>query len=107
MDEATGKGNLDARVFQDSNFEPASVDYETDRNIQATIQEEFKDKTLLCIAHRLQTIIGYDKICVIDSGRVAEFDTPARLFEQKDGIFRGMCDRSGITLADIKNATRD
>ncbi|KAG8734470.1 hypothetical protein FRC11_009999, partial [Ceratobasidium sp. 423] len=62
----------------------ASVDYKTDRNIQLTIQEEFKNKTLLCIAHRLQTIIGYDKICVIDSGRVAEFDSPAKLFENKD-----------------------
>lgn len=85
---------------------PASVDYETDRNIQTTIQSEFKDKTLLCIAHRLQTIIGYDRICVINAGKVVEFDTPARLFQQKDSIFYGMCYRSGITLADIEIATR-
>ncbi|CAE6433942.1 unnamed protein product [Rhizoctonia solani] len=84
----------------------ASVDYKTDRNIQLTIQEEFKNKTLLCIAHRLQTIIGYDKICVIDGGRVAEFDSPARLFENKDSIFYGMCKSSGITYEDIKSATR-
>jgi hypothetical protein len=84
----------------------ASVDYETDRNIQATIQSEFKNKTLLCIAHRLQTIIGYDRICVIDSGKVVEFDTPARLFQQQDGIFRGMCRRSGISLLDVESASR-
>ncbi|CUA72234.1 hypothetical protein RSOLAG22IIIB_00899 [Rhizoctonia solani] len=83
----------------------ASVDYKTDRNIQLTIQEEFKNKTLLCIAHRLQTIIGYDKICVIDGGRVEEFDTPAKLFENKDSIFYGMCQSSGITYEDITNAT--
>ncbi|CAE7200833.1 unnamed protein product [Rhizoctonia solani] len=83
----------------------ASVDYKTDRNIQLTIQEEFKNKTLLCIAHRLQTIIGYDKICVIDNGRVAEFDTPAKLFENKDSIFYGMCKSSGITPEDIINVT--
>ncbi|KAF8758426.1 ABC transporter [Rhizoctonia solani] len=84
----------------------ASVDYKTDRNIQLTIQEEFRNKTLLCIAHRLQTIIGYDKICVVDGGRVAEFDSPTRLFENKDSIFYGMCKSSGITSEDIKNATR-
>lgn len=84
----------------------ASVDYKTDRNIQLTIQEEFKNKTLLCIAHRLQTIIGYDKICVVDGGRVVEFDSPAKLFENKDGIFYGMCKSSGITSEDIANATR-
>ncbi|KAJ1310438.1 hypothetical protein OPQ81_007171 [Rhizoctonia solani] len=84
----------------------ASVDYKTDRNIQLTIQEEFKNKTLLCIAHRLQTIIGYDKICVIDGGRVVEFDSPAKLFENKDSIFHGMCKSSGITSEDIANATR-
>ncbi|KAG9127510.1 hypothetical protein FRC07_012919 [Ceratobasidium sp. 392] len=84
----------------------ASVDYETDRNIQATIQSEFKSKTLLCIAHRLQTIIGYDRICVIDAGKVVEFNTPARLYQQEGSIFRGMCNRSGISLSDIENASR-
>ncbi|KAG8769118.1 hypothetical protein FRC12_005151 [Ceratobasidium sp. 428] len=84
----------------------ASVDYETDRNIQATIQSEFKSKTLLCIAHRLQTIIGYDRICVVDAGKVVEFDTPAQLYQQEDSIFRGMCNRSGISLSDIANTSR-
>ncbi|KDN49338.1 hypothetical protein RSAG8_02040, partial [Rhizoctonia solani AG-8 WAC10335] len=84
----------------------ASVDYKTDRNIQLTIQEEFKNKTLLCIAHRLQTIIGYDKICVIDGGKVAEFDSPTKLFGNRDSIFYGMCKSSGITSEDITNATR-
>ncbi|KAF5366995.1 hypothetical protein D9758_003982 [Tetrapyrgos nigripes] len=79
----------------------ASVDYETDRKIQDTIAQEFTDRTILCIAHRLRTIIGYDRICVLDAGQVAEFDTPTQLFEQ-NGIFKGMCDRSSITLDDIR-----
>ncbi|KAG9092782.1 hypothetical protein FRC06_011800 [Ceratobasidium sp. 370] len=83
----------------------ASVDYETDRNIQDTISREFADKTLLCIAHRLTTIIGYDRICVLDAGQIAEFDTPAALFERKDGIFRSMCERSSITANDIAHAS--
>jgi len=83
----------------------ASVDYETDHKIQDTIASEFKDCTILCIAHRLRTIIGYDRICVLDAGKVAEYDTPANLYI-KNGIFRGMCDQSSITLDAITLAER-
>ncbi|KAJ3535552.1 hypothetical protein NM688_g6963 [Phlebia brevispora] len=82
----------------------ASVDLETDSKIQQTIQSEFRDKTLLCIAHRLRTIISYDKILVMDAGNVAEFDTPLNLFIQ-NGIFTGMCERSNISIDDIQKAT--
>lgn len=78
----------------------SSVDFETDQKIQHTIVEGFKGKTLLCIAHRLKTIIRYDRICVMDSGRIAELDTPLSLYEA-GGIFRGMCDRSGIRREDF------
>ncbi|WFD23830.1 hypothetical protein MEQU1_002524 [Malassezia equina] len=82
----------------------ASVDLETDAKIQRTIRTEFADRTLLCIAHRLSTIIGYDKICVMDDGKVAEFDTPLRLFDDVNSIFRGMCDRSGIKREEVLTA---
>lgn len=81
----------------------SSVDMETDDKIQATMAAGFRGKTLLCIAHRLRTIIGYDRICVMDAGRIAELDTPLALWKQ-GGIFRGMCDRSGIRVEDIKSA---
>ncbi|KAG6832807.1 hypothetical protein H0H92_009426 [Tricholoma furcatifolium] len=84
----------------------ASVDYETDRNIQDTIANEFKDKTILCIAHRLRTIIGYDRICVLDAGEIAEFDTPVGLYNIPNGIFKGMCERSSISLEDLKLAAK-
>jgi len=42
----------------------------------------------------------------MDAGRIAEFDTPSRLFEMEDGIFRGMCDRSKISLEDIERAAK-
>ncbi|KAH9856552.1 ABC protein [Lenzites betulinus] len=80
----------------------ASVDLETDAKIQHTIQTQFRHKTLLCIAHRLRTIISYDRILVMDDGQIAEFDTPANLFNQPAGIFRGMCERSGITQEEIE-----
>jgi ABC-type multidrug transport system fused ATPase/permease subunit len=81
----------------------ASVDVETDSKIQETIRNEFKDRTLLCIAHRLRTILSYDRILVMSDGQVAEFDTPENLF-LKNGIFTEMAQKSSITLEDIKAA---
>jgi len=78
----------------------SSVDMETDEKIQRTIATGFRGKTLLCIAHRLKTIINYDRICVMDQGRIVELDTPYSLYTQKS-IFRGMCDRSGIRKEDF------
>ncbi|ETW82987.1 ABC transporter [Heterobasidion irregulare TC 32-1] len=82
----------------------ASVDLETDSKIQRTIQTQFHDRTLLCIAHRLRTIISYDRILVLNEGQVAEFDTPINLWAKEDSIFRGMCDRSNITLEEIERS---
>lgn len=78
----------------------SSVDMETDEKIQRTIATGFKGKTLLCIAHRLKTIINYDRICVMDQGRIVELDVPYTLYE-RGGIFRGMCDRGGIRKEDF------
>ena len=79
----------------------SSVDMETDQKIQRTMATGFKGKTVLCIAHRLKTIINYDRICVMDQGTIAELDKPLRLWEA-GGIFRGMCDRSGIRREDFE-----
>lgn len=60
----------------------SSIDYETDRLIQKTIKDEFGygKSTILTIAHRLDTIIEHsDRILVMKSGRVGEFDSPDRL----------------------------
>jgi ABC-type multidrug transport system fused ATPase/permease subunit len=103
----------------------ASVDYETDRKIQDTIATEFRDRTILCIARtfllysflvifsttkasvdRLRTILSYDRICVMDNGNIAEFDTPERLYAQ-NGIFRAMCEHSSITLEDIRRVHKE
>ncbi|KAF2034636.1 ABC multidrug transporter-like protein [Setomelanomma holmii] len=78
----------------------SSVDFETDALVQTSMKNGFKGKTLLCIAHRLKTIIDYDRICVMDAGQIAELDTPANLYNQ-GGIFRSMCERSGIRREDF------
>lgn len=86
----------------------SSVDAETDDRIQATIATAFRGRTLLCIAHRLRTIIGYDRICVLDKGEIAELGTPLELWSKPGGgIFRSMCDRSGIRGEDIRGAKNE
>jgi ABC-type multidrug transport system fused ATPase/permease subunit len=80
----------------------ASVDVETDSKIQDTIRREFGQKTLLCIAHRLRTILSYDRILVMADGAVEEFDTPENLFKGH-GHFFEMCQKSGITIEDIQH----
>lgn len=79
----------------------SNVDVETDAKLQKTIQTEFGGSTLLCIAHRLNTIAYYDRILVMDAGRVAEFDTPLKLFDQEESIFRSLCDEAGLSRQDI------
>lgn len=54
----------------------ASVDFATDEAIQSAIRSEFKSSTLLTIAHRLSSVIDYDRLLVLSDGKVAEFDTP-------------------------------
>lgn len=72
----------------------ASIDYATDGKVQDTLRE-VKESTILTIAHRLQTIIDYDKVLVLDKGRVVEYDSPWELISREGGIFRGMCEMSG------------
>ena len=71
----------------------ASIDYATDAKIQETIREI--KNTTITIAHRLQTIIDYDKVLVLDKGEVVEFGDPWDLVRKEEGVFRGMCKMSG------------
>ncbi|CAG8605311.1 6053_t:CDS:2, partial [Racocetra fulgida] len=73
----------------------ASIDFKTDDLIQSTIREEFKDSTVITIAHRLQTGIDYDRILVMGAGNIVKFDIPYLLMQKPDGLFRGICEKSG------------
>jgi ABC-type multidrug transport system fused ATPase/permease subunit len=68
----------------------ASVDSHTDRCLQETLRTNFAHCTVICIAHRLDTIIDFDKIAVLDQGRVVEFDHPARLLMRETSVFKSL-----------------
>jgi ATP-binding cassette subfamily C (CFTR/MRP) protein 1 len=74
----------------------AAVDLETDALIQKTIREQFVDRTVLTIAHRLNTIIDNDKILVMDQGKVAEYDSPDALRQNTSSIFYSLLKESGM-----------
>lgn len=70
----------------------AAVDVQTDKIIQETIRREFREKTIITIAHRLDTVMDSDRILVLDHGEVKEFDTPGRLLRDPNSEFRSMCE---------------
>lgn len=83
----------------------AALDTETDDHIQRTMRRAFRNKTVICIAHRLRTVLWYDRICVMDAGQVAELGSPLELFRIEGGIFNQMCTKLSITEQQIMAAT--
>ncbi|CAH7687177.1 hypothetical protein PPACK8108_LOCUS21917, partial [Phakopsora pachyrhizi] len=78
----------------------SSIDPETDQDIQTVVREEFKDCSILIIAHRLNTILDCDRILVLSDGKVVEFDTPSNLLtlekgEEEKGSEEGTVDKDG------------
>ncbi|ODV58722.1 uncharacterized protein ASCRUDRAFT_38981, partial [Ascoidea rubescens DSM 1968] len=76
----------------------AAVDQETDKIIQETIRKEFNNKTILTIAHRLETVMDSDKILVLEQGKVKEFDSPKNLLNDKTSEFFKLCQESGSKM---------
>uniref|UniRef100_A0A7N9ANN6 ABC-type glutathione-S-conjugate transporter n=1 Tax=Mastacembelus armatus TaxID=205130 RepID=A0A7N9ANN6_9TELE len=73
----------------------AAVDLETDTLIQSTIRTQFEDCTVLTIAHRLNTIMDYTRVIVMDRGNISEMDSPANLIAQRGQFYR-MCREAGL-----------
>jgi len=76
----------------------AAVDLETDDLIQSTIRTEFLGCTIITIAHRLNTVLDYDRILVLKEGTIAEMDSPHNLMKKEAGLFRAMCQDSGLAV---------
>ena len=78
----------------------ANVDFKTDNLIQEVIRHKFKDSTVLTIAHRLNTIMDYDKVLILDGGRMVEFDKPEILI-QNGGIFAELVKNSYARKSEV------
>ena len=74
----------------------AAVDVETDAMLQTTLRSSiFSDRTIITIAHRINTILDSDRIVVLQQGKVAEFDTPKELIRKK-GLFYELVKEAGL-----------
>lgn len=74
----------------------AAVDVQTDATLQATLRSSaFRDRTIITIAHRINTILDSDRVVVLERGEVAEFDTPSELIRRK-GLFYKLVEEAGL-----------
>ncbi|XP_057653044.1 ATP-binding cassette sub-family C member 4-like [Diorhabda carinulata] len=86
----------------------ANVDPQTDALIQKTIRKKFINCTVITVAHRLNTIMDSDKVLVMDSGNIAEFDHPHLLLQNKNGVFYNMVIETGrATSEQLKKIAAD
>ncbi|ETN40306.1 uncharacterized protein HMPREF1541_04582 [Cyphellophora europaea CBS 101466] len=82
----------------------AAVDVETDALLQATLRSTvFDNRTIITIAHRINTILDSDRIVVLQQGKVAEFDTPQELINRR-GLFYELVREAGL-LDNFGNGT--
>ncbi|XP_033748591.1 LOW QUALITY PROTEIN: ATP-binding cassette sub-family C member 9-like [Pecten maximus] len=65
----------------------ASIDLETDSKLQNVISTAFQNRTVITIAHRISTILKYDRVLVMDNGHIVEINTPEKLLEDTDSHF--------------------
>ncbi|KAG0255459.1 hypothetical protein DFQ27_006228, partial [Actinomortierella ambigua] len=82
----------------------ASVDLATDALIQKAIRVDLADSTVVTIAHRLNTIIDFDKVLVLDRGQVVEFDSPHALLNRPGSFFGQLVDETGEQNAKMLRA---
>ncbi|RFU76622.1 abc transporter [Trichoderma arundinaceum] len=73
----------------------SSVDKDTDRTIQALISDEFAGYTTIMISHRLDAVMDFDRVLVMDRGRIVESGPPRELVKQESSIFKNLWDTGG------------
>ncbi|KAJ7753658.1 P-loop containing nucleoside triphosphate hydrolase protein, partial [Mycena maculata] len=79
----------------------SSMDHITDEKIRHVVDSHMKGFTVIAIAHRISTIVNYDKILVLDSGSIAEFDSPTVLLSKPESRFARLAATQGIYHPDF------
>lgn len=74
----------------------AAVDVQTDAMLQTTLRSPlFAHRTIITVAHRINTILDSDRVVVLDKGEVVEFDAPLELIKKR-GVFYGLVKEAGL-----------
>lgn len=79
------------------NFFP-SIDVETEQNVKRVIDTKFQDHTVIAVAHRLETVMEFDRVFVFEQGKIVEIGKPRELLKS-NGYFRSLWDASHGTSA--------
>ncbi|ORY22913.1 P-loop containing nucleoside triphosphate hydrolase protein [Rhizoclosmatium globosum] len=82
----------------------SAVDQAADLLIQSSIHTHFKETTVISIAHRINTIASFDRIMVLDAGKLVEYDSPGNLLKQPESIFKSLVDATGTANAAVVTA---
>lgn len=78
----------------------ASIDVESDFRVQLVLRKCFADATVITVAHRLKTIMDYDRIAVFDNGHLGEFDQPRILLQNEQGLLSQFVNAHGAAYAE-------
>jgi len=70
----------------------SNLDHRTEDLIQGIIRKEWKGMTVIAVVHRLNTVVDFDKIAVLEKGKLIEFDAPGKLLDKPEGAFRALWD---------------
>jgi ATP-binding cassette, subfamily C (CFTR/MRP), member 1 len=81
----------------------ANVDARLDQTVQRVVAEQFRDYTVVTIAHRLHTVASYDMILVMAHGRVVEYGSPRSLLENRASVFYGMVAQSSAVMSAVRS----
>ncbi|KAL7711107.1 hypothetical protein N2W54_005601 [Lotmaria passim] len=79
----------------------ANVDARLDQTVQRVVAEQFRDYTVVTIAHRLHTVASYDMILVMAHGRVVECGSPRSLLGNRASAFFGMVAQSSAVMSAV------
>jgi ABC-type multidrug transport system fused ATPase/permease subunit len=75
----------------------SNIDNKTDNLIQNAVDKIFKNSTLITIAHKIPDLNKYNRIMVLDSGHLIEFDTPDNLLKNKKGVFKQLYENNIVS----------